>query len=286
MNPTKEEEVLIARVNKAKAEFLGCRFISPGVLTDMLRLAPEVKSVVVISNFASLSTAAEALEKFVKMSTRRLEPRTKDFQDLFVRASKTWIYKFPEDAKRWSSSEQDDDANAWLKIAGTRGVLDYFFRFETRLASGCGVGASCASTPTKDIPEELRHTLPLEKEDNKSIVPLGTIDGFRAAAFWKADLPVATLQELEKKFPKEEEKDYRWLLELVKNISCICRGCKKPLEAGKRCTGCLFARYCSRECQKKHWNEGHKQGCGAEKALSSALQTCPNELLQRFTNAM
>ena len=31
----------------------------------------------------------------------------------------------------------------------------------------------------------------------------------------------------------------------------------------KRCAACLVARYCSKECQKKDWKEGHKRGCKA-----------------------
>lgn len=43
----------------------------------------------------------------------------------------------------------------------------------------------------------------------------------------------------------------------------------------KRCTGCHVARYCSRECQKKHWQE-HKQVCKAPSG-QSAGDTVSNE---------
>jgi hypothetical protein len=43
------------------------------------------------------------------------------------------------------------------------------------------------------------------------------------------------------------------------NGSASCYVCRKP--GAKQCTACKVATYCSRECQKKHWNLGHKRDC-------------------------
>lgn len=42
-------------------------------------------------------------------------------------------------------------------------------------------------------------------------------------------------------------------------IACNASGC--VTEATMKCARCEIARYCSRECQKKHWKAGHKQEC-------------------------
>ncbi|XP_061169952.1 uncharacterized protein LOC133179178 [Saccostrea echinata] len=40
-----------------------------------------------------------------------------------------------------------------------------------------------------------------------------------------------------------------------------CTSCKKRSEQLKRCTGCLQVSYCSRECQRQHWTQKHKDEC-------------------------
>jgi hypothetical protein len=39
-----------------------------------------------------------------------------------------------------------------------------------------------------------------------------------------------------------------------------CSQCGKP-DATKVCSRCKAARYCSKECQVRHWGEGHKLAC-------------------------
>lgn len=56
---------------------------------------------------------------------------------------------------------------------------------------------------------------------------------------------------------------------LLKQVSFTCFGCtakeKKPMEF-PRCSRCGWARYCSADCQKKHWAL-HKLDCCKEKTL-------------------
>eukprot|EP00899_Mesostigma_viride_P004310 jgi/Mesvir1/13880/Mv16016-RA.1 len=40
-----------------------------------------------------------------------------------------------------------------------------------------------------------------------------------------------------------------------------CWGCEAKMPSLRRCGGCRLAGYCSRECQKKHWKEGHREAC-------------------------
>lgn len=58
-------------------------------------------------------------------------------------------------------------------------------------------------------------------------------------------------------------------LALLKQVSFKCFGCdakeKKPMDF-PRCSRCGWARYCSAECQKKHWAT-HKLDCCKEKTL-------------------
>ncbi|KAK7045229.1 hypothetical protein R3P38DRAFT_3259211 [Favolaschia claudopus] len=42
------------------------------------------------------------------------------------------------------------------------------------------------------------------------------------------------------------------------NVECTIIRPKRNL---RRCSGCLSAFYCSRECQSAHWNAGHREGC-------------------------
>eukprot|EP00899_Mesostigma_viride_P018036 jgi/Mesvir1/26233/Mv02409-RA.1 len=41
----------------------------------------------------------------------------------------------------------------------------------------------------------------------------------------------------------------------------MCWGCEQRVASLLRCGQCRLAGYCSRECQKKHWKEGHREAC-------------------------
>ena len=46
---------------------------------------------------------------------------------------------------------------------------------------------------------------------------------------------------------------------------CSCGACgKEPSATGKRlqvCAGCRSVSYCSKQCQREHWKNGHKAEC-------------------------
>jgi hypothetical protein len=64
---------------------------------------------------------------------------------------------------------------------------------------------------------------------------------------------------------QEFEEDYK------KEQLPRCAGCGKHYErtALRKCAQCLGVLYCSRECQAKHWKEGHKQHC---KEIAAAME--------------
>ncbi|XP_073396354.1 uncharacterized protein [Physcomitrium patens] len=51
----------------------------------------------------------------------------------------------------------------------------------------------------------------------------------------------------------------------VQGLSCVV--CQKPTR--RRCSRCKSISYCSRECQVKHWSDGHKYNCKSRDNLSS-----------------
>jgi hypothetical protein len=40
-----------------------------------------------------------------------------------------------------------------------------------------------------------------------------------------------------------------------------CANCEKGLGLPKTCSGCKSAHYCTKDCQREHWNKGHKKEC-------------------------
>ena len=40
-----------------------------------------------------------------------------------------------------------------------------------------------------------------------------------------------------------------------------CSCCGKKGSVSMRCTGCCMVYYCSQECQRQDWGEGHRQKC-------------------------
>jgi hypothetical protein len=47
----------------------------------------------------------------------------------------------------------------------------------------------------------------------------------------------------------------------------VCEACEAP--AHLRCSRCKEARYCSAECQRRHWKAGHKTECGTPRVQST-----------------
>lgn len=79
-----------------------------------------------------------------------------------------------------------------------------------------------------------------------------------------------TMSTLDEDFDKEENEHL--ILTVQKTIGCFeCeKGCailvngryETPPDFPKnQCSKCSIARYCNRECQKKHWKSGHKEEC-------------------------
>jgi len=52
-----------------------------------------------------------------------------------------------------------------------------------------------------------------------------------------------------------------------------CGACRTPLTAVLRCARCKVAVYCSRDCQKKAWNAGHKSECAPGPGLGTAAES-------------
>ncbi|GFR44989.1 hypothetical protein Agub_g6298 [Astrephomene gubernaculifera] len=52
----------------------------------------------------------------------------------------------------------------------------------------------------------------------------------------------------------------------------VCFQCSVPSTRMQRCSRCMQARYCSRECQTAHWRTGHKQQCGAAAQAGAAKE--------------
>ena len=73
-------------------------------------------------------------------------------------------------------------------------------------------------------------------------------------------------------------------MSLEQNIIPLCHGCicsecrvrdgksyvEETAKNLKRCSGCYIARYCSRECQKRHFKD-HKEVCGYVKNLKEII---------------
>ena len=47
-------------------------------------------------------------------------------------------------------------------------------------------------------------------------------------------------------------------------LAC-CAHCGRHLKKRNFCKKCMVAAYCGKECQQKHWDEGHREVCGKQK---------------------
>lgn len=61
---------------------------------------------------------------------------------------------------------------------------------------------------------------------------------------------------------KSRHSKYCAIIGLKSHIKYTCAQCSKKSQTELlQCSGCKFARYCNKECQKKHWKNGHKKEC-------------------------
>ncbi len=44
-------------------------------------------------------------------------------------------------------------------------------------------------------------------------------------------------------------------------LPCRCFSCQEESDSLLLCASCQQAKYCSKECQKKHWKKQHKMEC-------------------------
>ena len=74
-----------------------------------------------------------------------------------------------------------------------------------------------------------------------------------------------TFKKMYKNFTKIDGEEYTKLKKksLIRYCACCNRTEEKSGPALSKCSRCKIFYYCNRDCQVKHWNEGHKKTCKA-----------------------
>ena len=62
------------------------------------------------------------------------------------------------------------------------------------------------------------------------------------------------------------------------NDLLLCAHCGKRAHTMKRCSGCRWARYCNRECQKANW-QTHRDECCPDRSLPVGIRTIPYRII-------
>ena len=65
----------------------------------------------------------------------------------------------------------------------------------------------------------------------------------------------------------------------------ICVQCGQMAPKMKRCTGCKWARYCDRECQKENWLT-HRSECCPDRCLPAGVRTIPYPILAQAASRL
>lgn len=101
--------------------------------------------------------------------------------------------------------------------------------------------------------------------DNISPLKMSTGGGMMASDVCKLIAEVAQKEGSKSRKAKKKQSEQ------------ICANCKKDLgkEGGKKCSACVTVAYCGKECQKEHWNNGHKQECKKIASLYAGVKVCP-----------
>jgi hypothetical protein len=62
------------------------------------------------------------------------------------------------------------------------------------------------------------------------------------------------------------------------NDLLLCAHCGKRAPTMKRCSGCRWARYCNRECQRANWLT-HRDECCPDRSLPVGIRTIPYRIV-------
>lgn len=74
------------------------------------------------------------------------------------------------------------------------------------------------------------------------------------------------------KFVKLTKRTAQTKQEAMGSAVCFSCGSVKPLDEMHRCKGCKMARYCNRQCQRRHWKGEHKTICKGVQAEQAKLE--------------
>jgi len=107
------------------------------------------------------------------------------------------------------------------------------------------------------------HTLDL---DDISPLKMSTGGGVLASSVCKLVIKIAQKEGSESRKAKKKQNKQ------------VCANCKKDLgESGEEfeCAACHSVTYCGKECQREHWNNGHKKECKNLKLLHTGVKVPP-----------
>ena len=99
-------------------------------------------------------------------------------------------------------------------------------------------------------------------------------DGFHIKRTYQLREINCVAKQLVREFPEESE-TYLGTPKLP-----ICAACLKPCKGKKHCSNCKLVKYCTRDCQKKHWSH-HKPNCNRLKKLGGKTRLSRMNMIGR-----
>jgi hypothetical protein len=266
------KQKMIQRCNEFdqdKSETILENILTWETLQSMWRIDPATNFIFAMVQFKTFETAMNSMKRLKKHAKERPIARMKHYVEFFDKnGTKTHVLQMPRDQpildQIIKNGSQAGDSKTVADIALHQKIrlekkasasAYLFFSFPSLMDPLVPINSSCGLFFGSLTPFDLAPILPNDSKIQN--IPEKQVSQETLLLVSKEWLETAS--KVKTIFDPSEV----WALQFQ-----VCRGCHKTSLKLSQCSKCKSARYCSKQCQSKHWKSVHRLVCEGEREMA------------------